>query len=85
MVMYVSVCFFRSVGSSHHGSVRGSVRLGSTVQSAVSAPHQNNSSNHSDDTRPLVICVRNLPIRSSGEYFVLFVRCPFLIQILLYF
>lgn len=63
----MSFACFRSVGSSHHGSVRGSGRLNSTVQSTVSAPHQNNSSNHSDDTRPLVICVRNLPIRSSGE------------------
>jgi len=38
-----------------------------TLQSAVSTPHTNNSSPavHSDDRRPLAICVRNLPARSS--------------------
>ncbi|XP_054269118.1 protein split ends-like isoform X4 [Macrosteles quadrilineatus] len=48
---------------SHHGSLRSGV----TLQSAVSTPHTNNSSPavHSDDRRPLAICVRNLPARSS--------------------
>lgn len=49
---------------SHHGSLRSGV----TLQSAVSTPHTNNSSPavHSEDRRPLAICVRNLPARSSG-------------------
>uniref|UniRef100_A0A1B6D8R2 Msx2-interacting protein n=1 Tax=Clastoptera arizonana TaxID=38151 RepID=A0A1B6D8R2_9HEMI len=48
---------------SHHGSLRSGV----TLQSAVSTPHTNNSSPavHSEDRRPLAICVRNLPARSS--------------------
>ncbi|XP_075238533.1 spen family transcriptional repressor split ends isoform X2 [Lycorma delicatula] len=48
---------------SHHGSLRSGV----TLQSAVSTPHTNTSSPavHSEDRRPLAICVRNLPARSS--------------------
>lgn len=40
---------------------------GVALQSAVSAPHANNVSPavQSEDRRPLAICVRNLPIRSS--------------------
>jgi len=42
---------------------------GVALQSAVSAPHANNVSPavQSEDRRPLAICVRNLPIRSSGK------------------
>ncbi|RZF37011.1 hypothetical protein LSTR_LSTR004699 [Laodelphax striatellus] len=48
---------------SHHGSLRSGV----TLQSAVSTPHTNTSSPavHGEDRRPLAICVRNLPVRSS--------------------
>lgn len=42
---------------------------GVALQSTVSAPHANNVSPavQSEDRRPLAICVRNLPIRSSGK------------------
>ena len=39
--------------------------------STSSAAHTTNSSSpavHSEDRRPLAICVRNLPARSSGKY-----------------
>lgn len=50
---------------------------GVALQSAVSAPHANNVSPavQSEDRRPLAICVRNLPIRSSGKALILYVHC----------
>ncbi|CAG2068916.1 unnamed protein product, partial [Timema podura] len=56
--------------SSHHGTVRSGRVGGVALQSTVSAPHANNINQavHSEDRRPLAICVRNLPVRSSGEF-----------------
>ncbi|XP_021929179.1 msx2-interacting protein-like [Zootermopsis nevadensis] len=53
--------------SSHHGAARSGRVCGVALQSAVSAPHANNVSPavQSEDRRPLAICVRNLPVRSS--------------------
>ncbi|XP_033609160.1 protein split ends isoform X5 [Cryptotermes secundus] len=53
--------------SSHLGAARSGRVGGVALQSAVSAPHANNVSPavQSEDRRPLAICVRNLPIRSS--------------------
>nr|CAD7425499.1 unnamed protein product [Timema monikensis] len=55
--------------SSHHGTVRSGRVGGVALQSTVSAPHANNINQavHSEDRRPLAICVRNLPVRSSAD------------------
>lgn len=67
-------CSSTNSGSSHsHGSSSPTSSDKSRVrnlQSAVSTPATNSSSNsnpavHSEDNRPLAICVRNLPSRSS--------------------
>ncbi|XP_065210776.1 protein split ends isoform X2 [Planococcus citri] len=49
---------------SHHGSLKSTV----TVHSTISTPLTNCSPVvHTDDRRPLAICVRNLPARSSDS------------------
>lgn len=48
-----------------------------SVQSTVAPPVQQTASStlavYSEDRRPLAICVRNLPTRSSGEYLKVFI------------
>jgi hypothetical protein len=64
---YTLLITFHSSG--HLGAARSGRVGGVALQSAVSAPHANNISPavQSEDRRPLAICVRNLPIRSSGK------------------
>jgi hypothetical protein len=66
-MLYTWLIIFHS--SSHLGAARSGRVGGVALQSAVSAPHANNVSPavQSEDRRPLAICVRNLPIRSSGK------------------